>query len=127
MRSLVGATLSLPTLLESGQGGQQATRHRQQKTTNPMASLSFPDHWNAPDVRGALYARHGRVCAYCGRYLPENDKGDVEHFRPKGKVAEDATHGGYWWLAYVFANYLMSCSICNSNRCACIYSLSSNA
>ncbi len=105
--------LSPPTLKEQGASGKQATRHRQQKATNPSVRLSFPAHWNHPDVRGALYARHGRVCAYCGCCLPRNDRGDVDHFRPKGKVVEDPGHGGYWWLAYTLSNYLMSCSRCN--------------
>ena len=113
MRSLVAASLFPPTLKDQGEGGRQAARHDQQKAINASIGLSFPDHWNNPDVRGVLYARHGRVCAYCGCDLPDNDKGDVEHFRPKGKVIEDATHGGYWWLAYTFANYLMSCAVCN--------------
>ncbi|ETX05628.1 MAG: hypothetical protein ETSY2_21830 [Candidatus Entotheonella gemina] len=90
-----------------------AARHRQLKADAPATKLTFRDHWNRPDVRGTLYARQGRICTYCGRCLPDNDKGDVEHFRPKGKVAEDDAHGGYWWLAYTFSNYLMSCSVCN--------------
>ncbi len=30
--------------------------------------------------------------------------GDVEHYRPKAH---------YWWLAYVYDNYLASCQLCN--------------
>lgn len=113
MRSLTASAFRPPTLRDRGEGGKEAARHRQQKERNPSVSLSFPTHWAKPDVRGALYARHGRVWAYCGCYLPRNDKGDVEHFRPKGKVVEDATHGGYWWLAYELSNYLISCNTCN--------------
>ncbi len=113
MRSLIPAGLNPPTLRNQGPGGQLAARHRQLKTNAPSTKLTFRDYWNHPDVRGVLYARQGRICAYCGRYLPENDRGDVEHFRPKGNVAEDDAHGGYWWLAYALSNYLMSCSVCN--------------
>ena len=67
-------------------------------------------------MRGLLYARHGGVCAFCGCDLPRNDRGDVEHFRPKGKVEDDQNHGGYWWLAYDLNNYLLSCSLCNRVR-----------
>jgi hypothetical protein len=67
-------------------------------------------------VRGHLYAVHWRVCAYCGRHLPGNDRGDVEHYRPKAKVLEAPNHGGYWWLAYNLANYLLSCRVCNGRR-----------
>jgi uncharacterized protein (TIGR02646 family) len=82
---------------------------------NPTATFGFPDHWNEADVRGALYATHGKVCAYCGCKLPGNDRGDVDHFRPKGSPDDDRSHGGYWWLAYTLDNYLLSCSPCNSN------------
>ncbi len=56
-----------------------------------------------------------RYAQYCGCKLPGNDRGDVDHFRPKGRLNEDRNHGGYWWLAYTFDNYLLSCSPCNSN------------
>lgn len=37
----------------------------------------------------------------------------MEHFRPKAAVQDDDTHGGYWWLAYEFSNYTLSCGECN--------------
>lgn len=43
-------------------------------------------------------------CAYCETSTKVVAHGDVEHFRPKNK---------YWWLAYCYENYLVSCSICN--------------
>ena len=80
-------------------------------------NLSFPEHWNRPDVRGALYAQQGKVCAYCGHSLPpRSDRGDAEHFRPKKKTHGDLDHGGYWWVAYEFTNYVLSCRACNSSR-----------
>ncbi|MBI4910422.1 MAG: hypothetical protein HY820_42785 [Acidobacteria bacterium] len=78
-------------------------------TTKPG---DFPNKWTQPDVKGALYAMQGRICAYCGADISENAV-DVEHFRPKGNVLEDPGHGGYWWLAYKLSNYLLSCTICN--------------
>jgi uncharacterized protein (TIGR02646 family) len=41
---------------------------------------------------------------------------DVEHFRPKGSVAEDRSHHGYWWLAYTWENLYLSCVPCNQRR-----------
>lgn len=43
-------------------------------------------------------------CAYCETPTSVNQYGDVEHFRPKSK---------YWWLAYCYENYLVSCVACN--------------
>jgi len=43
-------------------------------------------------------------CAYCEAPTSMVAYGDVEHFRPKSK---------YWWLAYNYDNYLVSCQLCN--------------
>jgi hypothetical protein len=105
----------VPTLTPDGAGGREARRRleRWNATQEPPNEPDFPEHWNNPDVRGMLDAIHGKVCAYCGCHLPRNDRGDVEHFRPKKKVEEIPDHGGYWWLAYAIENYLLSCSRCN--------------
>jgi hypothetical protein len=113
MRRLRRPNITPPTLRHSGAGGKREKQHLDDRKVDPDTPLSFPDYWNLPDVRGALYAFHGRACGYCARHLPGNDRGDVDHFRPKGNVVEDPTHGGYWWLAYTFASYVLSCSVCN--------------
>ena len=45
---------------------------------------------------------------------------DVDHFRPKGRVAEvrnkDNPHPGYWWLAFSPENYRYSCIVANRRR-----------
>lgn len=73
---------------------------------------------------------HGK-CAYCEQAItnPHNQPGDVEHFRPKGRVTnEDGTpvvvrddggareHPGYYWLAYDWRNLLPSCNGCNRKQ-----------
>ncbi|WP_373488707.1 hypothetical protein [Blastomonas sp.] len=50
-----------------------------------------------------LKETHGK-CAYCETSMVAVAFGDVEHYRPKSV---------YWWLAYVYDNYLASCAICN--------------
>ena len=71
-------------------------------------------------------AFHGK-CAYCESRIEHTHPGDVEHFRPKGGVAEEdnnpvmvagpdgamVPHPGYYWLAYDWRNLLPSCSSCN--------------
>ncbi len=79
--------------------------------------------------------QHGR-CGYCEINVMVGHFGDVEHFAPKNEVAEfhvgdnegsEVEHlaslkgrspslkinPGYWWLAYEWDNYLLSCMICN--------------
>ena len=45
---------------------------------------------------------------------------DVDHFRPKKRVAEandtETPHPGYWWLAFDLANYRLSCIYANRRR-----------
>jgi uncharacterized protein (TIGR02646 family) len=63
-------------------------------------------------VRAALEALFHRKCAYCETTLPQR-VWPVEHFRPKGRVAERPDHPGYYWLAYEWANLYASCTACN--------------
>ncbi|CAH1385161.1 hypothetical protein [Candidatus Nitrotoga sp. M5] len=45
---------------------------------------------------------------------------DVDHYRPKGRVAElrskTKSHPGYWWLAFKPDNYRYSCIVANRRR-----------
>lgn len=54
-------------------------------------------------------------CWYCESIESRSDN-TVDHFRPKGRVAECADHEGYWWLAFDWHNYRYSCTFCNSRR-----------
>lgn len=65
-------------------------------------------------VRAALEELFHRKCAYCEYKLAGTF--DVEHYRPKGRVAEDMNHPGYYWLAYTWSNLLPSCEFCNQRR-----------
>lgn len=51
-----------------------------------------------------LFAETGGKCAYCEAPTSVVAFGDVEHYRPKSI---------YWWLAYCYENYLVSCQLCN--------------
>jgi hypothetical protein len=52
-------------------------------------------------------------CWYTECENPGTDD-DIDHFRPKGDLAEDRTHGGYWWEALNWCNFRLSCH--RSNR-----------
>ncbi|ARZ74702.1 hypothetical protein CCR98_11110 [Stenotrophomonas sp. WZN-1] len=78
-------------------------------------------------------------CGFCKGQVLGLQFGDVEHFRPKAEISELDDSGlescgrelpwtyriagrvlksgqratGYWWLAYEWHNYLLSCEICN--------------
>ncbi|MNY25095.1 hypothetical protein D3C86_1588530 [compost metagenome] len=56
-------------------------------------------------------------CAYCESSYGAVYDGDVEHFRPKGKVAEkDPPTPGYYWLANEWSNLYLACQHCNQRR-----------
>lgn len=63
------------------------------------------------ETRETLKKIYFQKCAYCENkeHTPE-----VEHYRPKGAVAEDTTHRGYYWLCYEWTNMLPSCHSCNA-------------
>lgn len=56
-------------------------------------------------------------CAYCDAPYKAVYDGDVEHYRPKGKVKEKhPAKPGYYWLANSWDNLLLSCQHCNQAR-----------
>jgi uncharacterized protein (TIGR02646 family) len=69
-----------------------------------------------PDVKAALERLFNNKCAYCESPGLAGFPWDVEHFRPKGSVAEDEAHPGYYWLAYTWTNLYPSCVFCNQRR-----------
>jgi uncharacterized protein (TIGR02646 family) len=70
----------------------------------------------APVKQALIRWQHGK-CAFCEAKIDANQYGDVEHFRPKGAVADPATGQltwpGYWWLAYDWSNLFYGCQLCN--------------
>ena len=106
----------------------EVLRTRGKKKRRVMASLytrfaenynqgkkSFRKHldpriYGHPSVRETLIEAHHGKCCYCEMKLRD---GDIEHFRPKGRVADDNTHPGYYWLAYEWSNLLFACKTCN--------------
>ena len=95
------------------------------------------DSGKDPEVSAALYSRYkefllklfNNKCAYCESVITNAQPGDVEHFRPKGRVVDDnfkpivvrrggkqVQHPGYYWLAYDWTNLLPSCADCNRYR-----------
>lgn len=102
----------------------------------------FVDHWKQAKVPYAK-AQHAK-CGYCEAKIGADPKGgDVEHYRPKGRVDELLEHGeemaginlrdpkkprrtqpiglGYWWLAYRWDNYLLACGTCNEKWKGCLF------
>lgn len=64
----------------------------------------------SPKLRGKVYEKYGRRCAYCGRHIEFKDM-QVDHFHPKDKPYEV---NGIWKRADdSFENLMPSCRRCN--------------
>ncbi len=72
--------------------------------------------YQAPDVKEKLEKLFHKKCAYCESDYKAVMSAQVEHFRPKSRVAEEPTHTGYWWLASDWTNLLPSCIHCNGSQ-----------
>lgn len=116
-----------------------------EKSKAQLEALGNPEDDNWPKFKDAFWqklkphfvkAQHDK-CGYCETSI--SGHGDVEHYRPKkgiqkllaernefpnskrinskgaDKVRPQVTEHGYWWLAYDWENYLLSCSICNQS------------
>ncbi len=69
------------------------------------------------EVKNALEKLFYDKCAYCETRPTPSNPWDVEHYRPKGRVAERPDdHPGYYWLAYTWENLFPSCLFCNQKR-----------
>jgi uncharacterized protein (TIGR02646 family) len=85
---------------------------------NHSKSFAFKAYKSRPVV-GALNTLFHHKCAYCESIYGATQPVDVEHFRPKGAIAEDAgppSKPGYYWLAAQWENLLPSCIDCNRQR-----------
>ncbi len=69
-----------------------------------------------PDVRRALEEVFHGKCAYCESRPTSVSSWNVEHYRPRGRVAERPDHPGYYWLAYAWTNLYLACELCNQRR-----------
>ena len=85
-------------------------------TQSGMDRLVVTDLYRDNRVRVALERLFADKCAYCETKGVAGFEWDVEHFRPKGRVAEDGAHPGYYWLAYSWTNLYLSCTFCNQRR-----------
>ena len=81
-----------------------------------ISSSDFPSYWLNENVREPLFTLHKGKCCYCERKRDMKRESDIDHYRPKAAVTEDAEHLGYWWLAYKWSNYLFSCKRCNQSN-----------
>ncbi len=94
---------------------RERARAAQHFQDTPGEAFTF-SVYKRQDVAEALNALFHGKCAYCESSIKAVQPTDIEHFRPKGRVADCPRHPGYWWLAASWDNLLASCIDCNRRR-----------
>ena len=83
-------------------------------------SNDFKPLWGKRPVRKTLHKMQNGRCCYCERFREVTRESDIEHFRPKGAIAEEPVdEAGYWWLAYDWNNLFFACRHCNQEYKKC--------
>lgn len=128
MRAVDRTSVGIPeSLLTGGVGpGELEQARLYQSNPDPRKKAFTYSAYKAGDVKAALEALFHGKCAYCETRYDVSAPVDVEHYRPKGSVAEDPSHGGYWWIAMEWENLLPSCIDCNRQRGQVLVSESSS-
>ena len=83
------------------------------KSKARKAAISSKGLWS--DLSEILAEQSKGKCWYCETNEIRSDN-PIDHFRPKGNVAECDDHPGYWWLAFDWKNFRYACTYCNSRR-----------
>ncbi|SIS57066.1 TIGR02646 family protein [Roseivivax lentus] len=98
-------------------GPNELDRVRAHRANRETRDKSFDfKAYKHDEVKAALeHLFHGK-CAYCETFYSAQAPVDVEHYRPKGAVAGEPDHPGYWWIAMDWDNLLPSCIDCNRRR-----------
>ena len=96
-------------------------RARAKAATDEVIANGKPDKWKDTiwsALKQYLYLLSENKCGYCEVDVFPVSLGEVEHYRPKGRVDEDtaAKHQGYYWLAYDPNNYVPTCPQCNGGK-----------
>lgn len=115
------------SLLAGGAGPDELAAAKAHRQNPPVDRKAFKyKAYKGADVRLALESLFHGKCAYCETSYAATMPVDIEHYRPKGAVAEDDAHGGYWWIAMDWGNLLPSCIDCNRKREQKVHHVSAN-
>lgn len=96
---------------------KDALSNLKMQKTHKQRSDFFKHNGLWSEFKPILIKYYGEKCWYSECSL-EGSFGDVDHFRPKNKSTDENKKviliDGYWWLAYDYLNYRLSCE--KSNR-----------
>lgn len=104
------------TTIKPSQQWFDKAKELKDKAIEEGAKHKVTAHYKHAQVKMTLEELFYDKCAYCESRPTPSNAWDVEHYRPKGRVAENAKHPGYYWLAYEWDNLLPACADCNRKR-----------
>lgn len=107
--------IRIPDILRT-KGKKEAKKNLDFANKGEWNNLKFKVY-SHDDVKEALIKLFNGKCAYCESLVLHIYPGDIEHFRPKGKIEEanPSQTPGYYWLAADWDNLLLACRNCNQN------------
>lgn len=84
--------------------------------THDLRADYIKEHGSWGLLKNWLANASGQKCWYCEAKSTRAPL-DVDHFRPKLGISVDGVklvgHDGYYWLAYAWSNFRLSCQRCN--------------
>jgi len=115
MISLSRRRIIIPEELRERSAKARARLIKRQDNLAKQTRLTFDDEvWI--EYRPFLHELTRGKCAYCESPLRDDSPDEINHFRPIRSVDQDASHPGYYWLAYEWTNLLPSCAACSRNK-----------
>ncbi len=109
---MVGRAETQP-LIEAAETARQAVRDAPNAAARKALIAANRDKWVA--FRPHLQQIFGDKCWYTESRNPGTDD-DIDHYRPKSRIADRRGHGGYWWEALNWRNFRLSCHRANRLR-----------
>lgn len=100
-------------LIDAAEKARSAILAAHDQVTRKKLIEDHRDIWVA--FRPRFEAVFGAKCWYTESRNPGTDD-DIDHFRPKGSVADCPAHGGYWWEALNWRNFRLCCHLANRPR-----------
>lgn len=100
-------------LLAGLKEAQEAVNQESDPERRAEVIANYRSRWT--ECREAMSALSYGKCWYLECKNPGTDD-DVDHFRPKAGIAEEPSHPGYYWLAFEWTNFRLSCHRANRPR-----------
>ncbi|SDM66105.1 HNH endonuclease family protein [Kriegella aquimaris] len=112
MKKVTKDFINIPSSLTSNNCRSKVIKSLSEKGKHQFST----PYYASSIIKTKLSQIYNNKCAFCENDTTAGASLQVEHYRPKAKVTEEANHPGYYWLGYEWSNLLYSCSKCNRSK-----------